>query len=73
MSTASLAREIREIKERLDLSDLISEQEAANLVGLKLPTFRKRVYGKKLEGCYIVNVLGRRNFYKSKLLGLDIK
>ena len=76
MTLNQLGREIKDLKGMVqDLAastDLISEQEAAKLMGYSLATFRKKVYGKIFEGCYIINQAGRRIFFRSKVAGLKL-
>lgn len=73
MTNTAIARELREMKSLLASKDMISEKEAADLMGMKLSSLRSRISEKKFEGFYIVGAHKKKFFYKSKLLGLDIK
>ncbi|SDZ81542.1 hypothetical protein SAMN05192529_10296 [Arachidicoccus rhizosphaerae] len=72
MTSTAIAREIREMKALLEAKDMISEKEAADLLGMKLSSLRSRVSEKKFEGFYIVGAHKKKFFYKSKLLGLNL-
>lgn len=70
MTIAKLYKELQEVKTLLNISDLISEEDAANLLGVSVKSIQNKVSAKQLEGTYIINAIGKRNFFKSKLLNL---
>jgi len=60
-----------EMKAVLQGNDLISEDEAAKLLGMKKVSLRNRRYeGKIPADCYTVPKVGNVVYFKSKLLNL---
>lgn len=53
------------------IADYVGEREAAEILGISERTLRNYVYsGKITDEMYIVNVIGRRFYNKSKIMGL---
>lgn len=71
MTTTAIARRLDRIEQLLEVSDLINEKEAAELLGLSLKAFRNKQYEKKFEGMYTINAAGKRSYYKSRLLRIN--
>lgn len=63
-----ILKELRELKEMLLVEDLISEKEAAKLLGIKQNTMRIYVSQGKMDGTFSINVLGKRMYYKSRIV-----
>lgn len=62
---------LKYIEEKEIISDVISEQEACTFLGIQRQTIRDYVCNGKLRGTYIVNAIGKRMYYKSRLLSLS--
>jgi hypothetical protein len=53
------------------MDDLITEDEAAELLKIGINAFRNMIYSKKIPADYYTKAItGKRFFFKSKLLGL---
>lgn len=64
-----LNRNVKALLEKLNKAEEpITEQEACVLLGISLKTMQNYCSEGKLAGTYTVNVLGKRMFYKSKLI-----
>lgn len=60
-----------DVKKRLGLTnneEPINETQACEFLGIKKNTMRKYVCEGKLKGTYVINVLGKRMYFKSKLI-----
>lgn len=69
MTIDDLINEIKELKDLLKESEQpVSEEEACNFLTIERATMRNYVSRGKMEGTYTFNVLGKRMFYKSKLV-----
>lgn len=63
-----LKRTIDGLKDMLEQQSLLTEQQAAEFLGVKIKTLQNRVYDGTLDGTYTVNKLGHRMYYRSKLV-----
>ena len=53
----------------IDIDDLVTEEEAAELLGIQLSTLRQKIYTKLIPEDYFITLInGRRRYFKSKLL-----
>jgi len=70
-SLTTIHREIKQLKSFLQVNDMVSEKEAAAILGITEKTLREKICrGEVPTDYYTVNALGKRNYFKSKLLGL---
>lgn len=66
-----MLRAVERLVSEKDAADVISEKEAANLLGMQVVSLQKRrSEGKIPEGCYKKPVVGNVVYFKSKLLNL---
>ncbi len=64
-----LARNIERLLEVMDQQEQpISEDEAAALLNISKKTMQNYVSEGRLTGKYVINAIGNRMYYKSKLL-----
>jgi len=69
MNEQRIIAEIRELKLMLKApEEPINEDEACRFLGISRQTMRDYVCKGKMKGTYTINVLGKRMFYKSKLI-----
>lgn len=75
MSEARIMAYLKEIKAYLEISDLVSEEEAAKALGVKKVSLQNAVYSGKIPAqAYTFNLLGKREYYLSKVKNaLNIK
>lgn len=66
-----LKKAIEKISAQSEQSNLVSEEEAAKILGLKLITIRNKVSKKEMEGMYTVGAAGKRFYYRSRITGLE--
>lgn len=75
----ALYKQLEDINVKLDIllkhyeirtivDDLITEKEACAFLQIQRQTIRDYVCNGKLDGTYTVNVIGKRMYYKSKLI-----
>lgn len=63
-------KEWKKLQQLAVTEDLITEDQAAELLGVKVKTIRTYVFEGRIEpGMYTIGALGKRFYYKSKLMG----
>lgn len=68
-----LMLQMKRIEVFMQVNNMVSETEAAEILNVKRITLQTKVSRGKLEGFYTVSpVNGERFYYKDKILGLNI-
>lgn len=67
-----ILKELRELKELLAVDDMVNEERAADILGVKVNTMRIYASQGKLDGLFDLNALGKRMYYKSRLVRKSI-
>lgn len=66
-----LKRNIERIAQAAELSDMITEKEAAQLLSISVKRIQNLVCENKMDGLFTVGFGGKRFYSKSKIIGLQ--
>lgn len=67
-----LFEDIAQIKKSLAVSNMITEKEAAELLGIKVDSLKRKVYAKEIsEDAYTIGECNRRFYRRDKLMDLN--